>query len=246
MTQEHRQEAWQKDYPGVTQAITSLREELIFADTDRLQTQSHLEHFRQSLAGSDLPTYLWETSVQKKLAWLPKQHARALQHFHRALKALQTAMPQPQTKSAKPEPLPLPQPEPPAPRKFFQTAIITTIDGASITKVEPTAAVACRKKLWDLTDYVARQFYFVDAIIPEPYNFVLTNNGVTSEPAERFTITYQSGEFERLCKRELETNSVHLLDGARHEYHRYEDLKENPNAKNKKEDPKAGHPRSVD
>ena len=138
-------------------------------------------------------------------------------------------MPQPPTKTAKPEPPPPPPPQPLAKRRFFQTAIVTTtIDGKSITKVEPTAAYFREKKLWTLTDFVARQLHFVNGIIPKSYSYVLMHDGVTTRPAERFTITYDAEEFERLCELELETNSDHLLDGTRYDYHCHPDLKESP------------------
>ena len=181
-------------------------------------TQSNLDQFLQHLNASSLPMCYWPIAQLKRFSLLQKQNSTALRDFERAR---QSTIPRPsESKSKAPEPPPPPKPT--SIERIYQNIRVETVDGKPVSTIAPTAAFMLAKRIANDLVYIARQFQFVDGIVPEEYAYVLTHDGITYEPTEYFKISYYSDEFERLCKLELETNSPHVLDGKRRLYKRIE------------------------
>jgi hypothetical protein len=216
---------WETEFPGHSAAIQSLREILIDADLAVIHSRAAYQSFHLLTETIGLGMHLWPHKILQRFHCLERRQSHSSRRFTHALQALQAATAFKSTPAKLPE---KPADTPPVAPKIkgaailLQNAQIKVIDGKVVTKLDTDAAFWCRQTLWETVSYVIRQMYFPDAIIPEPYAYVLAHRGVTYEPCNGISIAYSPAEFLRLCQLEVATNSEHLLDGERLGYERHE------------------------
>ena len=96
-----------------------------------------------------------------------------------------------------------------------QKSLHVVENGVTITSTEQPASFWIEKNLWNHCIGFTRQFEFSDTVIPPEYAYVLTHNGGPQPPSKYLNITYSPEEFEKLCRLEVASGSLHLLDGPR-------------------------------
>jgi hypothetical protein len=209
---------YQQEFPGDTHLLRTLRHRLVKADWQLRRLDTAFTQLQFQLHQTGLPMHHWDTRTHRVL----KTHQHHLSHadrdFQRAHKALQSAHNQsPKPEQTKPEA----PPKPGSPVTYYQTAEIKLVDGKTVTKIlDCDAAYWLSKPSWPHAAGFARQLWFEDLIVPEPYQYALTHNDVAQAPCRCITIKYSPQEFMRLCRLEIDSNSEHLLDGKRLDYAR--------------------------
>jgi len=205
------QNAWLQDFPGDSHAITTLRNDLIRADWLRRRARTVLQQFQLDLHLTGMPMQYWDRLVQHQIRFLEKHAAHTQNEFRKAFRLLQSQKPA----QTKPE-------TPPKPKNdygdhgaiFQQTIKVRIIDGKTITETDPKNEEFLEPELMKLAGVIWRNFCFYDGI-PEEYAWVTRNDGIDHGPYKHILITYSPEEFREICRRELETNAEHLLDGKR-------------------------------
>jgi hypothetical protein len=222
----HLQNKWQQDYPGDSHALTALRNNLVFAECHRNRVRSVFQQLQLELHFTGLPMHHWDRLTLRHYSDLDKLQSRAQRDFLKALQLLHDFSKSHDTRNVAKA-----KQEAAAPKVFVpnthtiewaQYVTVEVIDGKVITKVAKDAAYWLREPTLHLAQGYCRHFYFPDAVIPEPYKYVLEDEGEPYEPARYFFISYAPDEFMRLCQLEVDTNSEHLLDGERTYFARLE------------------------
>jgi hypothetical protein len=218
------QNKWKKDFPGKSNAILALRDDLVLAEFHRARIRLVFQQVQVALHLTYLPMHLWDSFTHRHYCFHERLQTRAQREFTYVLKLLQDFHNSQESRGlakARLEPPPL------SPliglRKiavYQQFATIKIVDGQIITKLDLDARHWLTAQTLDLAHSYCRHYYFPDATIPEPYAYVLSHNDETFAPARSFHITYSPEEFMRLCQLEIDTNSPYLLDGTRLQYSR--------------------------
>lgn len=207
---------WEAEYPSDSPTITVLREAVIRAEAQSLDSQFAFDGLDELLRETEIPTYEWPEKVYQCFQTLKRADAADARHLARALRTLQTAYAAHQSAVAKLPPPP-PEPKPPAaPRKpDMQQVVRIKVENGQI-----------RHQLtnypWGKADslagyrYVRRHFEFKDLQVPEAYAWVNTYNGFTgTAPCTSYTIYYTGEEFARIVQLEQDSGSDLLIEGNR-------------------------------
>lgn len=207
--------AWKIDFPGDTHLLSILRDNVAAAESLLKQARRafiELHHELDTLA----PMHIWEEELRLSYLFLRDHQSHFQCEFHRHLQALQTAysahLLNEKIKSEIPPPL-LVAPE--APVELRQNLKVDTESGQVTTISDFPAEEVWKGQPWPDGYEFSRDFFFPDAVIPEPYSWVLTHEGVTHQPTRFISIVYSQQEFLRLCKLEIDTKSQFVLDGER-------------------------------
>jgi hypothetical protein len=210
------QAAWSKDFPGTTQSILTLRDDLIRADWSRRRARLLFHQLQSDLYLTGLPIPHWDRLTQKIFHFLERHQARTQLEFRAAFQLLHSLKSAP----SKPAAPPPPPKYVPAGVDFHQNAAIKIVDGKVVTETDFSAMHFLRPDIQAQALRFTRHFYFHDKHVPEPYQYVLQHAGVSYAPAHSIYITYTPAEFARLCRLELDSQSEYLLDGERLSYRR--------------------------
>jgi len=214
------QAAWQKDLPGNSHAIITLRNDLIRADWLRRRARVTLQQLQLDLYLTQLPIHYWDRLVQQQVRFFEKHAAHTQNEFRKALQLLQSQ----KTAQAKPEA----PPDPPKPARDYrpdipQTVEVKIIDGKTITTTDLKPEDFLNTDLLSVAGLVWRNFCFHNGI-PAEYAWATQHEDVDYGPAHYIQIAYTPEEFKEICLRELAARSEHVLDGNRSGYcHHHEE-----------------------
>ena len=196
-----------------------LNADLAHTQAKLLQTRTQLTTAETELEDTALPPSYWNKFVRAHLHFLERRYAHAQRLFHRAYKIAQSharelKIAKSALLSSATEPPALLRPPEPV---FRQSADIRIIDGQPVTKISKnfTAAYWLQHLPFPEGATFCRQLGFVDGVVPEPYQYALTHEGITYDTPRTVFLHYSQDEFLRLCQLEIDTNSPHLLDGER-------------------------------
>jgi len=207
-----------EEFPGEFRPQIALREILAANDDQRRRMQYSVDAINDALDSTALPMHLWDRDVFDDYRRLLRQNTEAQRNFLHALKPLEAHRAQAKAaKAAKPpEPPPKPDLSYQGPAIFYQTCNISIVDGKTKTEVpDHSAAHFLKVGRYHKPAHYLRQLCFEDNCMPEEYAYAFTHLGETFGPARAVFITYAEEEFFRLCQLEIDTNSLHLLDGER-------------------------------
>jgi hypothetical protein len=219
---------WAQSFPSTSAFVEQLRESFLTAEAFARDSTAQLIDFRLTLQATELPLPEWDRPTLARLLVLERRQVAASRHSTACLQALQSAYANSRTGEPKSQALsaiqlPAVQPAPSRPCVVFEQVIeVRVVEGEVRTSISEghDAAFWCSKNTWPHAAYYTRRFWFENKVVPECYAWVLTDEGVTYEPAENFAIDYSPSEFKRLCELELATHSEHLIDGERLDYER--------------------------
>jgi hypothetical protein len=82
---------WANDFPGASQAVTFLRQDLCDADWRRRRAQTALHQLELELALTGIPRYCWSRNIQHRIAQRERSFSATQRDFRRTLRALQSA-----------------------------------------------------------------------------------------------------------------------------------------------------------
>lgn len=213
------QRQWESEFPVDTAFLAALRDSLIEADCNHLQSRAAFHALNTFLESAGQPMYLWPASLLKHFEALKRRARSDDRHFTHALLTLQTTLAAHQASAAKiAAEAPPPAPEPGS-IYHEQMVFVRVVDGRVITEIPRPAAFWCNKKLWTKPNILfTRRYFFSHNVVPPEYAYVLTDEDETHPPGRVFALTYTGLEFARLCQLELDTNSPCLIDGERYMY----------------------------
>jgi len=199
---------WAAEFPGSSLLIVVLRTALALADWHARHIQAQFLHLHQDLQMTGLPMQFWNADTRQTYQFMERASGRAQREFRQALRALQASYKKPE--AAKPVP---PPPKPPEKLNLQQTLYVTVEDGMAKTATEMGADFfrAMQPEHLEAIGWVTRQFRFENGV-PGCYAGLLTHQGLGYEPKGALRICYRIDDFLRLCQREIDTGSPHVLD----------------------------------
>jgi hypothetical protein len=203
--------AWEKDFPGDSQAMVTLRNDLIRADWLRRRARTILGQLQLDLSLTRLPMHYWDRQVQQQVRFFEKHAAHTQNEFRKALQLLQSQKPAQSKPEAAPGP---PKPERDYRPDIPQTVEVRIIEGKTITTTDLQREDFLETDLLKVAGNIWRNFCFHDGI-PAEYAWTTQHEGIEYGPSSYIQISYTPEEFKEICLRELAAGSEHVLDGMR-------------------------------
>jgi hypothetical protein len=210
---------WTKAFPGTSPALEILREDLIQTDWLRRRARLLLQQLKFDLDSTGLPPFFWNSFVQSHVRFFEKHAAHTQSEFRKAFQLISALKAPPAKITA--EPAAAPPVAQHDPRRVVQQNVrITQVDGKTVTEYDLKPEFFLQPDIQDRVLGLSRQFFFEDGFVPAEYAYVLEHDGLQLGPCPYVFISYRIEDACDICRREIETQSQHLLDGPRWGYDR--------------------------